>query len=86
MGEIVAKVQEFILDSLLFGDASRMPDNGDSLLATGTIDSTGVLELIEFLEDSFQITVEDTETTPDNLDGVDRIAEFVRRKQSTGAQ
>lgn len=84
--DIVTKVREFILDNLLFGDASRMPDDDASLLATGTIDSTGVLELIEFLEATFQIKIEDTETTPDNLDGVGRIAAFVRRKQTASAQ
>ena len=57
-----------------------MPSAADSLIGSGVIDSTGILELIEYLEQEFGIQVEDTETVPENLDGIDRIAVFVHRK------
>jgi acyl carrier protein len=78
------RVEKFILDALLLGDETRMPSADESLLGSGVIDSTGVLELIEYLEQEFGIQVEDTETVPENLDGIGRIAEFVLAKTSAG--
>ncbi len=82
MEDIRRRVQTFVLDSLLLGDESRMPADDESLLQSGAIDSTGVLELIEFLEAEFCLRVIDTETTPENLDGIDRIVAYVDRKQT----
>ena len=56
----------------------------DSLLATGVIDSVGILELIAFVEKTFSIRVEDEEIIPDNLDSVSRIAAYIRRKNGEG--
>jgi acyl carrier protein len=78
--DIRARIEVFIRDSLLLGDESRMPAGGDSLVETGVIDSTGVLELIEFVEQEFDITVADAETVPANLDGIDQLVAFVERK------
>lgn len=75
------RIKEFILDSYLFGDDSRMPTETDSLLETGVLDSTGVLELIEFLEMEFDITIEDNETVPDNLGSIAGITRFVAAKR-----
>lgn len=80
MSRVQARIEEFILDSLLLGDDSRMPEPEESLVESGVIDSTGILELIEFLESEFGIQVEDSETVPANLDGVGRLTEFVNRK------
>jgi acyl carrier protein len=52
-----------------------------SLLDLGIIDSTGVLELVGFLEQTFQISVEDDELVPENLDTIDRICAYVNRKK-----
>ncbi len=82
MADARQRVEAFIVESLLFGDESRLPQPDDSLIESGTIDSTGVLELIEFLEEEFHIRVADSETVPDNLDSVDRIVAFVARKLS----
>ena len=54
--------------------------DGDSLLDHGIIDSTGVLELVEFLETEFKITVSDHEMLPENLDSIAFIAAYVGRK------
>jgi len=79
------RIAEFVLDDLLFGDEARMPAGGQSLLESGVIDSTGILELIEFLESEFGVHVQDDETVPENLDGIDRIAAYVERKRATSA-
>ncbi|MEW1976073.1 acyl carrier protein [Microbacterium profundi] len=75
-----ARIEEFILNSFLFGDAERMPSQTDSLLQAGVIDSTGVLELIEFLESEFGFRVEDTESIPENLDSIENLARFISVK------
>jgi acyl carrier protein len=86
VGEVQERVETFILDNLLLGDDERMPSAEDSLIRSGVIDSTGILELIEFLEQEFDIQVEDTETVPENLDGIERIAEFVHRKTAEASR
>ena len=82
MENVQGRIAEFVLDNLLFGDEGRMPTGGESLLDSGVIDSTGILELIEFLETEFGVHVEDDETVPENLDGIDRIAAYVERKRA----
>lgn len=75
-----ARIEDFILSSFLFGDTERMPSRTESLLETGVIDSTGVLELIEFLESEFGLQVLDDESVPENLDSIDNLARFVAAK------
>jgi acyl carrier protein len=65
---------------LLRGDGGGDLSSDDSFLELGLIDSTGVLELISFLETTFGIAIADEELTPDNLDSVARIVAYVRRK------
>lgn len=79
MAQVEQTIREFILQSLLFGQ-SRAIAGGDSLLELGIIDSTGVLELVAFLERSFALKVSDAEMIADNLDSVDSLVAFVRRK------
>lgn len=73
-------VQGFIEEKFLAaaGLAGIRPD--DSLLDNGIVDSTGVLELIDFLETRFDIKILDEELVPDNLDSIDKIVAFVGRK------
>lgn len=80
--DVSSQVRQFVLNNFLFGDATRLPGDADSLLASGVMDSTGVLELVEFLEGDLGIVVADHETVPTNLDSVDNIAAFVARKRS----
>lgn len=75
-----ARIEEFILSSFLFGDAERMPSRTDSLLESGVIDSTGVLELIEFLEAEFGLQVLEDESVPENLDSIENLTRFVAAK------
>lgn len=81
--QIEEEVREFIFENFLFGQNDQVLNNDDSLLDNGIIDSTGVLELITFLEERFQIAVDDTELVPENLDSVSRLTSFIQRKQGS---
>jgi acyl carrier protein len=78
--ELNSIVRKFITDNFLFReDLESFPDDA-SFLEAGIIDSTGVLELISFLEGSFDIEVLDEEMVPENFDSVSRIVGYVQRK------
>jgi len=83
VSEIEARVTGFIVENFLFGDSTRLPGAEDSLTRTGVMDSTGVLELIEFLEAEFSLVIREDDTIPENLDSVARIARFVRSRDRT---
>lgn len=72
-------VKTYVIENFMFGAADGLSDE-TSFLDEGIVDSTGVLELVEFLEKTFGITVEDDELVPENLDSIDNIAGFVQRK------
>jgi acyl carrier protein len=55
-------------------------DEGTSFLDTGLIDSTGVLELVDFLEEQFGIAVEDSELVPENLDSISNLSRYLVSK------
>lgn len=80
MSENVEKVRSFIIDNFLFDAEEGDLKNDDSFLEQGIIDSTGVLELVEWLEETFKMTIEDDELVPENLDSVSLIAAFINRK------
>lgn len=73
------QIREFVIENFLFGDGASLKDD-DSFLETGIIDSTGMLELIVFLEQTFGTKVEPEEMLPENLDSVNRASAFVARK------
>jgi len=74
------KIREYILDNFLFTDDQSALVNSDSFMDKGILDSTGILEVITFLEDEFDFKVEDSEMVPENLDSVDNIIQFLRSK------
>lgn len=83
MTELVAnkdKIRSFIIETFLFDDPEARFDDDDSLFDSGIIDSTGVLELVGFLEDEFEIEVKDEELIPDNLDSLNKLAAFLDKK------
>ena len=75
------QVRQYILENFLFSTDTSLLGLDDSFLARGLIDSTGMLEVLLFLEESFGIKVADHQMVPDNLDSVNRIAAFIERKQ-----
>ena len=76
------QIRTFITDTFLFGEPDPRVTDESSLLDTGTVDSTGVLEVVAFVESTFGFRLEDGEMTQENLDSIDRIARFVERKLS----
>ena len=78
--EIKDQIRAFITSNFYVADASKLGDQ-DSFLDRGIVDSTGVLEVIAFLEKTFDIVVDDDEMLPENLDSIARIADFVARKK-----
>lgn len=83
--QIRAELTEYIVTNYLFGDVARTPRDDDDLVEEGVIDSTGVLELIEFLESHFGIEVTEAETLPRNLGSISGLTRFVMSKQSVSA-
>ena len=78
--DVEDKVRNFIGQNFLYSKSTDALRGTDSFLGKGIVDSTGVLELIAFLETEFSVKVEDEELMPENLDTVDRLVVFVRRK------
>jgi acyl carrier protein len=80
MSDMRAKVRGYIVENFLFGQGNDLQDD-TSFLEKGILDSTGVLELVTFLEESFSIKIEADETLPENLDSIDSICGFLERKR-----
>jgi len=76
---IETKVQDFIKGKFIFNKANNF-NQKTSLFEEGIIDSTGVLELILFLEESFSVEIKDEEIVPENLNSVSNIARFMKTK------
>jgi acyl carrier protein len=74
------QIRAFIIDNFLFGQGGENLSSDDSFLEKGIIDSTGVLELVNFLEETFKIKVEDEDLLPENLDSVNKVVSFLSRK------
>ena len=79
--ELQTQVRTFILENYLFTDDESALGPDESLLDRGIVDSTGMLEIIMFIEDELGVQVADDEMIPENLDSVNRIAAFVSRKK-----
>ena len=77
---IEEKVRGYILDNFLFTDDQSALSSEDSFMEKGLIDSTGILEVIFFLEEEFNVKVEADEMIPENLDSVKNLVAFVEKK------
>lgn len=75
-------IRQYILENFLFTEDESALQDSDSFLDTGIMDSTGVLEIILFIEETFDIKVNDNEMLPANLDSVDHLTNFVQHKQA----
>ena len=74
-----SKIRAFIIENFLFGNADGLADD-TSFLEEGIIDSTGVLELVTFLEEDFEITIDDEELIPENLDSINNVTAYLANK------
>ena len=80
--DVKQTIRDFIIGNFFFGNPPEAFRDNASFLDRGLIDSTGILELIEFIEATYDIGVAEDELTPENLDSVDRVSAFVIRKVS----
>lgn len=79
MSETRDKIKAFIMENFLFGNDQGLNDD-TSFLDEGIIDSTGILELVSFLEEEFDISVEDDDILPENLDSIKNVVAYLERK------
>ena len=79
MSDNKSKIKAFIVENFLFGNDDGLKDE-TSFLEEGIIDSTGVLELVNFLEEDFEITIDDEELIPENLDSIDNVTSYLEKK------
>ena len=80
MGQAEEIIRTYIAQDMLFSDDGYPYSDTASFLEEGIVDSTGIMELVMFVEASFQITVKDEELVPDNFDSVAKLAAYVRTK------
>jgi acyl carrier protein len=73
------KIRKFIVENFLFGQDEGLKDD-TSFLDEGIIDSTGILELVNFIEEQFSIKVDDEELVPENLDSINNVVAYLGRK------
>jgi acyl carrier protein len=84
MNELSSKIRQFVVSNFLFGKDTGFAD-GDSFLDQGIVDSTGVMELVAFVEKEFGFRVQDSELTPENLDSIAALVAFIEQKRPSGA-
>jgi acyl carrier protein len=77
-------IRNFVVMTFLFGDPVPLQDDA-SLMDGGIIDSTGILELVTFMEATYHVTIENEEMMPENLDSVSRLARFLAKKLDSAA-
>ena len=77
--DVLETVKDYVVENFLFGDDSRIDPETD-FLENGILDSTGVLELVGFLEEKYGIRVEDDELVPDNLNSLEKISLYISKK------
>ncbi len=77
--QLKSEIRHFIVDNFLYGEDDGFGDDV-SFLEKGLIDSTGVLELVSFIEERYGIAVDDEELIPDNFDSVNKLSYFIRKK------
>jgi acyl carrier protein len=75
-------IRQYILENLMFSEDESALQDSNSFLAERIIDSTGIMEIILFIEDTFNIKINDDEMLPANFDSVDNLVVFVKGKQA----
>lgn len=78
--QIEPHIRRYLAENFMFSDNGYELEDEASFLEEGIVDSTGVLELVMFVEETFGITVQDEEIVPQNFDSVSQLAAYVRRK------
>ena len=84
MNDLKGQIRSFIIDNFLFGDDAGLDDQ-ISFLESGIVDSMGILEIVNFISEEFQVTVADEDLLPENLDSIDNIANYLSTRQQAVA-
>jgi len=82
--ELKSEIRNFIVENYLYGQEDSEFIDDTSFLEKGLIDSTGVLELVSFIEDKYGISVDDDELIPDNFDSIQKLSVFITGKMNNG--
>ena len=77
---IEEELKNFIFENFIVDENPSQLDKNQSFLESGIIDSTGILELVSFIEEQYNITVEDEDLIPDNLDSLNNVVNFINKK------
>jgi acyl carrier protein len=79
--EMVNKLREFIKNNFLLGNDANLK-NDDSFMGKGIVDSTGILEVVSFVEETFGFKIADEDLLPDNLDSINNLVNYIQKKQT----
>lgn len=80
MEQIRQTVKDYILENVLYGAGENELNYDESFLEKGIIDSTGIMEIVSFIEDEYNISVYDEELIPENLDTINNLARYIKKK------
>lgn len=80
-----AEIKQFIARNFLFSEDADAVRDDVSLMSTGTLDSTGILELIMFVEERFQLKIPDEDMLPENFDSVRAVADYIEQRKKEAA-
>ena len=83
--EVKSELRRFIIENFYYGQDDQSLGDDVSFLENGIIDSTGVLELVSFIQEAYHIRVDDAELLPENLDSLNRLDSFIARKKERAA-
>jgi len=82
MSEIENIIRHFLVENFVLSDQLEQLGFDESFLENGIVDSTGILELVFFVEDRFGIQIDTSEVLPENFDSINCLASYIRRKQN----
>ena len=81
--QVKSEIENFIVENFLYGQDDGFGDDV-SFMAKGLLDSTGILELVAFVEERYEISMEDDELIPDNFDSITKLSNYISRKTDGG--
>jgi acyl carrier protein len=73
------EIRNFVVENFLFGEDKGLTDNS-SFIKEGIVDSTGIMQLVSFIQDQYRIAIEDEELVPENLDSIAKVSAFIESK------
>lgn len=74
------EIRSFVIDNFLFGEDTGLKEDS-SFIKEGIVDSTGIMQLVSFIQERYRILVEDEELTPENLDSISKVSAYIERKR-----